>query len=313
MRGPDISVVIPAHDPGERLRLALEDVQAQSVGSWECVVVDDGSAEDLSWVAELDERITLHRQPNAGVSVARNEGVRLTSGSLVAFLDQDDRWDRDRLERSLITAREHPDAAFWSSGFRWDLPDESQTSSYPDTGSLTWFLAEGGACQSAVTVRREDYLRLGGQRPDLRMCQDFEFALRLLRPAGSVVVIDSRATVTYVVHGGNASSNYWLTAREFRMVYREQARAARAAGRSDVVRAARRGLRVRSRTQAFQAIDVARAAWRRGDRRATVTAILRGVRCSPRVLARESTKHALRAVGARWRRAPVGRVGPRET
>ena len=285
---PLVSVVLPAYDPGPWLAQALAGVVAQTMPRWECIVVDDGSHESLSWVTGLDPRIIVHRQDNAGVSRARNVGVQLARTELVAFLDQDDRWHPDRLQCTLDLVRDHPEAALWTSQFWWRLPDRVQPTTYPESGSLAWFLGEGGACQSAVTVRRADYLAVGGQDPDLRMCQDFDLAARLLERHGGLLAIHPRHLVTYEVHGDNASSDYWRTDHEFRAVYRARRRAARRRSDDLVVSSCRRGLRMRRRTHAFQAIDVARSSWRGRAGRETVTALGRAAVCSPGVLLREA-------------------------
>lgn len=296
---PRVSVVVPAYNPGPRLRAALADVCAQSMPDWECVVVDDGSREDLSWVGDVDPRVSLHRQDNAGVSRARNAAVALARAPYIAFLDQDDRWHADRLGCALDLIADFPEAAMWTSQFRWEMPQRHQTSALPPQGSLRWFLAEGGACQSAVTVRRSDYLQIGGQRSDLLMCQDFEMALRLMAYRQAPMAVHPRELVTYVVHGDNASGNFWRTDQEFREVYGAQLQTARTAGQTDLVDACRTGLRMRRRTHAYQAIDAARVAWSRHDGRGSVGALIRGLRCDPRVLAQESVAHARRRLTAR--------------
>lgn len=293
-----VSVVLPAYDPGPRLRLALADVLAQSIDRWECLVIDDGGHEDLRWVDDLDPRIRRHRQDNAGVSSARNVGVALAEAPLVAFLDQDDRWHPDRLRVSLELAERRPEAAFWATQFRWQLPDRSAPHESPSAVSHLGLLAGGGVCQSAVTVRRADYLAVGGQEPRLRMCQDFEFALRLTAHLGAPIEVDERELVTYVVHEDNASKDFWRTDRELCHVYRAQWSAARAAGNARAAAAAATGLRLRRRTHAYQAIDVARTAWHADQRRRVVTALAGGAWCSPQVLARESARHVLRVVRA---------------
>src|SRR4051812_12288646 len=89
---PRVSVIMPAHNPGPFLKLALKSVVAQKFSDWRCVVVDDGSEEDLGWVVELDPRIEVVRQTNMGAAAARNRGIALADSELIAFLDADDEW-----------------------------------------------------------------------------------------------------------------------------------------------------------------------------------------------------------------------------
>ncbi len=93
-----VSVVIPCHNSLQFLPETLDAVLAQrlppSVDGLEVVLVDDGGSDDLaSWVgARDDERVRLVRQPNGGVSSARNSGIEESTGELIAFCDSDDVW-----------------------------------------------------------------------------------------------------------------------------------------------------------------------------------------------------------------------------
>ena len=80
-----VDIVIPAFDPGPFLRRAIDSVVAQTHEDWRAVVVDDGSREDLSWVADLDPRVRMLRQSNQGLSAARNRGIAELSSSTSRF------------------------------------------------------------------------------------------------------------------------------------------------------------------------------------------------------------------------------------
>ena len=104
----EVSVVIPAYNPGSYLQSTLDSLAAQTFTAWEAVIVDDGSTEDLSWVDDYDARVRRQRQENAGLSAARNAGISASSAPLVAFLDADDLW----MTTKLIGDIEHP-LTFW--------------------------------------------------------------------------------------------------------------------------------------------------------------------------------------------------------
>jgi len=108
-----IGVVVPTHNSAPWLAATLETVLAQTHGELLCVVVDDGSADATAEIArgfvERDPRIQLLQQPQSGVSAARNAGLDLLRGRCgsVAFLDSDDLWLPDALERlhAVLAAR----------------------------------------------------------------------------------------------------------------------------------------------------------------------------------------------------------------
>ena len=98
-----VAVVIPAFDAEPFLAEAIDGVLAQTSLAVEVLVVDDGSRDRTSAIAARyeDRGVRLFRQQNLGAGAARNRGVALTSAPLLAFLDADDLWPRDRLERLL--------------------------------------------------------------------------------------------------------------------------------------------------------------------------------------------------------------------
>ena len=101
-RTPRVSVVIPSYNYGRYLAAAIESVLAQTYSNVEVIVVDDGSTDDSAEVLRrYGDRLRCLRQPNGGVSAARNHGIRESSGEFIAFLDADDLWHPEKLERQL--------------------------------------------------------------------------------------------------------------------------------------------------------------------------------------------------------------------
>ena len=103
-----VSVVITAYNRPDFLRDAIESVLAQTISAKEIIVVDDCSPKPLQPVIDLfGDQIIYHRlEKNSGANVARNKGVSLASGDFIAFLDDDDVWFPEKLERQLATIGE---------------------------------------------------------------------------------------------------------------------------------------------------------------------------------------------------------------
>ncbi|CAN5564919.1 glycosyltransferase family A protein [soil metagenome] len=107
--GAAVSVIIPVFDNEAYLGEAIESVLGQSMPPGEVVVVDDGSTDGSAAIAEaFGGKVRVVRQANMGISGARNRGVAETSGSLLAFLDADDRWLPRRLEVQLDALKADP-------------------------------------------------------------------------------------------------------------------------------------------------------------------------------------------------------------
>ena len=98
-----VSVIIPAYNADAFVGDAINSVLSQSHQNLEVILVDDGSTDRTAEIAQSfdDRRVSVVRQSNAGPSRARNQGLALAEGAFVAFLDADDHWFPDKLERQL--------------------------------------------------------------------------------------------------------------------------------------------------------------------------------------------------------------------
>src|SRR5438309_10234328 len=93
-----VSVVIPTYNHARFLTRAVDSVLAQTLSPAEVIVVDDGSTDETHAVlARFGGRVRAIRQENGGVAAARNNGVRMSTGHLLAFIDADDIWLPDKL------------------------------------------------------------------------------------------------------------------------------------------------------------------------------------------------------------------------
>ena len=98
---PIISVIIPCYNQAKYLPDALNSLLSQSLQEWECVVIDDGSTDNIKEIMlpylSGDKRIRLISQKNRGLSGARNSGLKNSSGKYLQFLDADDLIEKDKL------------------------------------------------------------------------------------------------------------------------------------------------------------------------------------------------------------------------
>lgn len=106
-----VSVVIPTYNRARIIGRAIESALAQTHSDIQIVVADDGSSDDTRTVAEsYGPRVIYLRQANAGVSAARNFGMRHIRGEFIAFLDSDDSWEPWKIEAQVAALRRHPEA-----------------------------------------------------------------------------------------------------------------------------------------------------------------------------------------------------------
>lgn len=115
------SVIIPLYNKAPYVSKAIDSVLAQTLADYELIIVDDGSGDDSADVAlkaiKDFPQCRLIRQENAGVSMARNNGVAVSHGDYLCFLDADDWWSPSFLEELSNLIAEFPDAGIYGTGY----------------------------------------------------------------------------------------------------------------------------------------------------------------------------------------------------
>lgn len=108
-----VSVILPTYNYAHYIEEAVESVLHQTLSDFELIVIDDGSTDDTpSVLSRIDDpRVQIVRTPNRGLCAARNEGLERARGEFIAFLDADDRFRPDKLERQVRMMEAEPDLA----------------------------------------------------------------------------------------------------------------------------------------------------------------------------------------------------------
>ena len=210
---PLVSVIVPCYNDARYISESLGSVIAQTFEDWECIVIDDGSidesAELISQIAETDDRIRYVRHGvNAGLSAARNTGLRLSRGRLLAFLDSDDLLAEDSLLDRVETLGRYWDqedvaGSFCGVKVGSDVtslaglgPSEEWTSPLP----FIDFITGADDCPFPVLaplVRRRVVVGVGGFDESMRSgAEDWDLWQRVLR-AGFIFVPSSLKSAVY--------------------------------------------------------------------------------------------------------------------
>ena len=160
------SVVIPAYNAEKTIAFALESAMAQTVADLEIIVSDDGSKDSTRDVVhafmEKDERIRLVETPeNTGVAGARNRGVQAARSDFIAFLDSDDGWKPEKLEKQLSLAVKTGAGIVYTGASCIDAEGKPVEREFrvPETVTLRDILSGNDIICSSALVRKELLLR----------------------------------------------------------------------------------------------------------------------------------------------------------
>ena len=214
-----ISVVMPAYNCLNTLRQSVESVMGQSDPNWELLLLDDcsqdGTGELIRELASLDSRIrAVTNDKNRGVGYTRNRGVSLARGEWIAFLDSDDLWTSDKLEKQRSLAEGHPEADlfFTGSGF---MDRDGRRLNYvlhvPEKIDRRRLLKQNLISCSSVLLRRDAALSqpFPQQR---RIHEDFAVWLRLLEGGKLAWAVDEPLLI-YRLSPQSKSGNKLAAAR----------------------------------------------------------------------------------------------------
>jgi glycosyltransferase involved in cell wall biosynthesis len=173
----EVAVVIPVHNGERYLGEAVESALSQTLAPANVVVVDDGS-EDATpdVVSRFRSRVDYVRQDRGGAASARNRGVAMTTADLIAFLDADDVWLPDKLQRQ-VEALPQDEAAVMVFGSvvqfaSPDLDDLSRAALQFNSDPMP------GLCASTLLLRRRDFMHAGWFDPKLALGDFVEWYAR---------------------------------------------------------------------------------------------------------------------------------------
>lgn len=121
---PLFSIIIPLYNKQEYVGNTLKGIFAQTFTDYEIIIINDGSTDDSEAIvlSLKDSRIVYKKTLNKGVASARNTGIKMAKGNLIAFLDADDDWLPNHLEVLYNLYSNHPDAGIFASRYLFKLP-----------------------------------------------------------------------------------------------------------------------------------------------------------------------------------------------
>jgi glycosyltransferase involved in cell wall biosynthesis len=200
---PAISCVIPAYNAAAYLGEAIESVLGQTLPPRRVVVVDDGSTDGTADVAaRYGPRVLVLRQANEGRASACNVGLEAARGDFVAFLDADDLWHPQKLERQVERFRQGPELGYCLTLIQNFVSPE--LAGRADGLDPALFQPRPGFVLPTLLARRGLFDQVGGFRPELRHAHDTDWFLRA-RASGATVAMLPEVLVRRRLHLQNLS------------------------------------------------------------------------------------------------------------
>jgi glycosyltransferase involved in cell wall biosynthesis len=218
VHGPTVSVIIPVYNGEKHLAATLDTVLAQTQLPDEIVLVDDGSTDGSAELLDrlsVENSMTVIHQPNAGQSAARNAAAKVATGDLLAFLDQDDHWYPEHLEKLTRCFIARPRVGWAHSDFD-EMDGEGRIVAHrfmraykvvhpkytiPDLLQQDLMIVP-----SAAIIRATAFNSVGGFDPQLCGYEDDDLFIRLFQ-AGWYGRFINRSLTRFRVHPGSSSGS----------------------------------------------------------------------------------------------------------
>ena len=207
----NISVVIPSYNRKEFLKRSIDSAINQTKKPFEIIVVDDGSTDGTETMIKSDyDFVKFIKQKNKGVSAARNIGIKVSIGEWICFLDSDDEWKKDKLEKQINAMKSNPGYKFFHSNEIWIKNGLriNQKKKHKKYGGDIFdkCLDMCRISPSSVMIDKTVFDEVGNFNENLVVCEDYELWLRICDKY-RVFFIDEPLIIKYGGHQGQLSSS----------------------------------------------------------------------------------------------------------
>jgi len=184
------SIIIALYNKSDYIEKAIQSILKQTYNRFEVIVVNDGSSDDGPNKVKqyTDPRIQIIFQPNSGVSIARNNGMKAAKYDYIAFLDADDWWDIHFLEEMKRLIEDYPDAGIYGSKYYWvkNGSNKGFENNEPDcfrgyidyikAYTYSWWMP---LTSISVVIPKYIFNKTGGFKSQLKFGEDFDLWIRI--------------------------------------------------------------------------------------------------------------------------------------
>lgn len=216
---PKVSVVIGTHNHAHFLPECLRSVKEQDYDDYEVIVVDNGSTDDTKNVVDKLAWGKLrysYQQDTGSIAGSRNTGIHLAKGEYIAFLDSDDLWYKQKLERVMKIFNEHPGIDLITHDLFIRKNGRLSGIGKVGPGSKNMFkkllFYENCIAGSATTVKRDILIKIGGfdERKEFMNAEDYEAWMKIAYLKKNFYFLNE-CLGEYRIHNSNVSHNLAVT------------------------------------------------------------------------------------------------------
>lgn len=227
-----VTIITTAYNQANYIEKCIRSVIGQTYNNWEQIIVDDGSTDKTEEIIKPyleDNRIKYIKKEHEGIMKLKNAydiAMKLSTGELIAILEADDYWPKDKLENQIEGFKDPEVALVWGSILEVDFegnilketPDIRYTKFEDIEGKKELFF---GCYIPAISVmvRKEKLIEAGGFRQEGFHCIDYPTWLSLI-PYGKFNYVPNTILGYWVKHGNNISTNYSKSLKKFEISYK---------------------------------------------------------------------------------------------
>jgi glycosyltransferase involved in cell wall biosynthesis len=213
----DVSVIVAAYQAAGTIARTLASIAGQTLKPTEVVVVDDGSSDGTFEAANAEvanmngiELRVFRTDDNLGAGAARNRAIGDAKGSYLAFLDADDEWLPEKLERSMTVLAKSGAvlvAHDYVTGEGTSVKKHNCERRFRERDPFIGLYRKGYIPSGSVVTTREAVINAGGFDPGLRNAQDFDLWLEMLKSPDTKFVVFGEPLLRYHVTPGGIMSH----------------------------------------------------------------------------------------------------------
>ena len=210
----DISVVIPSHNRCELLKRAISSVLNQTIKPREIIIIDNGSTDNThGMISSLFPKITYIYEKTKGVSIARNIGIKNCYSTWIAFLDSDDAWEPQKLEKQFFyTNNNNKKYRLIHTNEIWYKNNkfQNQLKKHQKSGGDIFQKSLELCCisPSSAFIKKEVFDDYGFFDESLEVCEDYDMWIRITAKE-EVGFLDNSLVIKYGGHNDQLSKKYW--------------------------------------------------------------------------------------------------------